>query len=47
MALVGARLFRKHSQRCLSSKQLMYEKYGHPPDVGIFFLLYLFFEMFK
>ncbi|CAG9531901.1 unnamed protein product, partial [Cercopithifilaria johnstoni] len=33
MALMIARLCRKHSQRYLSSKQLMYEKYGHPPDV--------------
>ncbi|KAL3990015.1 Zinc-binding dehydrogenase family protein [Acanthocheilonema viteae] len=33
MLLMGARLCRKQSQRCLSSKQLMYEKYGYPPDV--------------
>uniref|UniRef100_A0A0R3S552 Enoyl-[acyl-carrier-protein] reductase, mitochondrial n=1 Tax=Elaeophora elaphi TaxID=1147741 RepID=A0A0R3S552_9BILA len=33
MVLMVVRLCRKHSQRCLSSKQLMYEKYGHPPDI--------------
>ncbi|VDP12052.1 unnamed protein product [Onchocerca flexuosa] len=33
VASLGVRLYRKHSHRWLSSKQLMYEKYGHPPDV--------------
>ncbi|VDK73763.1 unnamed protein product [Onchocerca ochengi] len=33
LASIGVRLYRKHSHRWLSSKQLKYEKYGHPPDV--------------
>ncbi|EFO18882.1 hypothetical protein LOAG_09612 [Loa loa] len=33
IGLIGARLCRKRCQRYLTSKQLMYEKYGHPPDV--------------
>uniref|UniRef100_A0A915PHN5 Enoyl-[acyl-carrier-protein] reductase, mitochondrial n=1 Tax=Setaria digitata TaxID=48799 RepID=A0A915PHN5_9BILA len=33
VALISGRLCRKNCQRCLSSKQLMYEGYGNPSDV--------------